>query len=146
MYCNKCNAFNPDSSNFCCNCGADLSAQRNTGNFSGGAQPGGGQNFHPRFKTYTNVLPIISLIISIVAGNLISIILSAVALSRYNNYERAYMAHDYAAADAFGSSSRNLSIASIVLSAVLFVIGIIASVALLLFGFDFGISAFSHLI
>lgn len=154
MYCNNCGTENPNGSRFCCGCGVSLESQGQEQNVSAGGyrnrnagyNPSYSQpNYAPKPNGYSNVLPVVALIISIFTGNLIALVVAAFALSKYNNYERAFVAGDAVSAEAFGKSSKTLSIVSVVLSAAFVVFAVVAAVAsFVIFGINMGSAAFGY--
>ncbi|MCM1484969.1 MAG: zinc ribbon domain-containing protein, partial [Faecalibacterium sp.] len=92
MYCTRCNSYNDDNARFCNNCGAELfnpqpqqdqQTENNVppqGNFNGGFSgmpnnnsPYGQPMYTPQTGKYTNVLPIVAIIVSVLNFNILGI-------------------------------------------------------------------------
>lgn len=93
-----------------------------------------GQQFAPQGKQPTNVLSIVSIVLSILFGNLISLILAILSLVNFNNYEAAQRRMDFTGAQMYADKSRKLGIAAIVLAVIGLIFLILAIVAFFVFG------------
>ena len=78
-----------------------------------------GQPMYPRQRgIYSNVLPIISIVLNAVNFSVIGIIFAVLSLLNYNKHEDAMRRGDFMMADMLGRKSRNYSIAAIVINIV----------------------------
>ncbi|MCM1544807.1 MAG: zinc-ribbon domain-containing protein [Ruminococcus sp.] len=156
MYCNRCNAYNDDNARFCNNCGAELAPPTSQpeqpfdgqvppnqeqpfngnvppqGNFNGtfnNNSPYGQPMYRSQPSKYTNTMPIIAIVASILNFNILGIIFAILSLVNYNNHETAMRMGDFAKSEMYGRKSKTYSIASIVISIVLiavrFILGIV---------------------
>lgn len=172
MYCNNCNHFNDDNALFCSNCGARLQRPQDNpppppqGNFSAyGAPPqnvnaGGQPNYNYGMpnntpysrpdnfgnnKRYTNVIPIVAIVLSVLSVNIVGIVLGVISILKFNEYDKSRFGGNPLPAESAGKMSRDLGIAAIVLSSISLVISIISFFASL-FGFGiFGAELFSEI-
>lgn len=129
MYCTRCNAYNDDTAHFCNNCGAELTAPQNNEQQYNNQEPPQNNNspysqpmYNARQLQYSNVLPIVAIVGSILNFNILGIIFAFMALSKYNNSERAMRIGDFMTADMLGSKSKTYSIISLVISIALLVV------------------------
>ena len=142
MYCRNCNAFNEDGSRFCSSCGAPLEPQPQQAAPQQGAytppqgpQPPYQQPYYGTqppmepTKPLTSTLPIVALILSILSVNVISILLGAFSLVNFNRYTAALRAGDFGSAEQYKARSRRLATISLVVTVVMFVLGVILGVA-----------------
>lgn len=169
MYCNQCNCFNNDNSKFCNNCGAPLVNFSDNpppqSNYSDGHVPpqNAGANGQPNFnygmpyntpysrpqtvpsKAYTNVLPIVAIILSALSTNIIAIVLAVLAIVKFNEYDKGRFCGGNFITENAGKQSKNFAIAAIVVAALTMVLWIVYFVFMLLgFGF-FGADLFYEL-
>lgn len=145
MYCQRCNFFNDDHAKFCNNCGAAL--EKPVGNtpppndFSvhNGSPQGEAGNGQPNFnyaapyntpyraplfptaKVYTNVLPIVAVVLAAVSSNFIAIALAIVSVIKFSEYDKACRSGSFMAENN-GRQSKNLAIAAIVVASLSFVL------------------------
>lgn len=105
MECKKCGYLVPDESNYCNRCGEKLTAETETGSVPEKAK-----------KEVKSALPTAALIISALAMNIIGIVLAAVSLLKFNNFERAALLKETLAASRLSASSKKYAVASIVIS------------------------------
>lgn len=105
MECKKCGYSVPDESNYCNHCGERLTEQAGTGSVPEKAK-----------KEVKSALPTAALIISALAMNIIGIVLAAVSLLKFNNFERAALLKETIAASRLSASSKKYAVASIVVS------------------------------
>lgn len=169
MYCNQCNCFNNDNSKFCNNCGAPLVNFSDNpppqSNYSDGHVPpqNAGANGQPNFnygmpyntpysrpqtvpsKAYTNVLPVVAIILSALSTNIIAIVLAVLAIVKFNEYDKGrFCGGDFITENA-GKQSKNFAIAAIIVAALTMVLWLVYFVFVLLgFGF-FGADLFYEL-
>lgn len=173
MYCNKCNYFNDDQAVFCNNCGARLQRPQDNppppppqGNYSGYSVPpqNGNMNGQPNYnygmpyntpysrpndfgnrKNYTNVIPIVAIVLNVLTMNIAGLVLGIIAIIKFNEYDKSRFSGNPVVVDNAGKMSRDLGIAGIVLGSISIVISIISFFASLLgFGF-FGAELFSEI-
>ncbi len=122
MDCKKCGLPVPDESSYCNHCGEKLTDElkvKETVSLSGRTK-----------KEVKSSLPVAALIISALAMNIIGIILAAVSLLKFNNFERAALIKETVAASRLSASSKKYAVASIVIS-VLSIIFAVAFVCLM---------------
>ncbi len=108
MDCKKCGLPVPDESSYCNHCGKKLIDEpevKETVSLPGKAK-----------KEVKSSLPVAALIISALAMNIIGIILAAVSLLKFNNFERAALMKETLAASRLSASSKKHAVASIVIS------------------------------
>ena len=165
MYCKKCNYMNDDHARFCNNCGAPIETPANNmppNNNSAGynGAPGNTGNGQPGFnygmpyntpydrpqgyapaKVYTNVIPIVSIILSILSMNPIAIILAVIALVKFNEYDKSRFNGIGVIADSAGRMSKGLGIAGIVIAS----LSILSSIFAVIAGF-FGFGLWTELL
>ncbi len=140
MYCNQCHYQNDDHARFCNNCGAELTPpennappyQNNNGYQANGA---GNRNGQPGFnygmpyntpydmppgfspvREYTNVIPVISIIMGIVSMSPLAIIFAVISLIKFNEYDRSRFGYSGLIADSAGRMSKGLGITAIVIA------------------------------
>lgn len=154
MYCNRCNTCNDDHARFCNNCGAPLERPQDNpppqNNFSGYNEPprDGGTNGQPDFNygmpyntpytqpqgfsrpgEYTNLIPIIAIIMGLFSMNLIALIFGIVALAKFNEYDRSRFYPNGFLDERAGRLSKNLGIAAIVIACISIVLCVFLLVA-----------------
>lgn len=107
MDCKQCGLPVPDESSYCNHCGEKLTDDiiRNETALPGKAK-----------KEVRSSLPVAALIISALAMNIVGMILAAVSLLKFNNFERAALLKETVAAARLSASSKNHAVASIVIS------------------------------
>ena len=145
MYCKHCNAQNADDERFCSSCGAPLNepAQQQETPLQGQYTPPQGQYTQPPYqqpyygapgsmeptKPLTIALPIVALILGILSADIIGILLGAFALVNFNRYTDALRMGDIGSAEMYKAKSRRLATIGIIVTVVLFVLGIIVLIA-----------------
>lgn len=108
MDCKKCGLPVPDESRYCNHCGEKLTDE--LGTVEAEALPGKAK------KEVKSSLPVAALIISALSMNIVGIILAAVSLLKFNNFERAALLKETVAATRFSASSKKHAVAAIVIS------------------------------
>ena len=106
MDCKKCGLPVPDESRYCNHCGEKLTDETN----EVVSLPGKAK------KEVRSGLPVAALIISALSMNLVGIILAAVSLLKFNNFERATLLKETVAATRLSASSKKHAVAAIVIS------------------------------
>ena len=106
MDCKKCGLPVPDESRYCNHCGEKLTDETN----EVVSLPGKAN------KEVRSGLPVAALIISALSMNLVGIILAAVSLLKFNNFERAALLKETVAATRLSASSKKHAVAAIVIS------------------------------
>lgn len=122
MECKKCGLSVPDESVYCNHCGERLSGETEAYE-AAVSQPSG-----KRAKEEKGILPVFALIVSALAMNIIAIVLAAVSLLKFSNFERAAILKQAMTASRLSSSSKKYAVASIIISvlSILFAIIFIA--------------------
>ena len=123
MDCKRCGLPVPDSSSYCNHCGEKLTDSAEVAEAA--VQPAAKKQ-----KEVKSGLPVFALILGALAMNIIGIILAAVSLLKFNNFERAALIKETVAASRFSASSKKYAVASIVIS-VLSIIFAVAFVCLM---------------
>lgn len=108
MDCKKCGLPVPDESSYCNHCGEKLTDEAEVEEAA--SLPGKAK------KEVKSSLPVAALIISALAMNIIGIILAAVSLLKFSNFERAALMKETLAASRLSASSKKHAVASIVIS------------------------------
>lgn len=109
MDCKKCGLPVPDGSSYCNHCGEKLTESAEVAEAA--VQP-----TVKKQKEVKSGLPVFALIFSALAMNIIGIILAAVSLLKYNNFERAALLKENLTASRLSASSKKYAVASIVIS------------------------------
>ena len=137
MYCKNCNAYNPDDSRFCSNCGAALEEQRGESIGSGQPHstnvynepyssnqytaPGYSQPYSPLQDEapFKNTNAIIAIILNVVFFNVIGLVLAILSLTNFNDYESALRQGNFPLAQTYKDKSKKYSKIAIILSIVI---------------------------
>ena len=138
MYCPNCHTYHDANSRFCSNCGAQLVEPQQTPPQGAYPPPYGAAPQQP--AQLSNVLPIVSLIVSICLGNLIGILLGAFSLVNFNRAAAAQQQGDFASVELFNQKSRKLAIAAIIISAICCVLAVLAVIAAVALGVYSGVN------
>ena len=109
MDCKRCGLPVPDSSSYCNHCGEKLTDSAEVAEAA--VQPAAKKQ-----KEVKSGLPVLALIFSALAMNIIGIILAAVSLLKYNSFERATLLKETLIASRLSASSKKYAVASIVIS------------------------------
>ncbi len=80
--------------------------------------PYGQPMYHSAPVRYSNTMPIIAIVASIINFNILGIVFAFISLAKYNKQEEAARMGNFLAASEFGKSSRTYSIVSLVISIV----------------------------
>lgn len=167
MYCNRCNFHNDDNAKFCNNCGAPLERPQDNpppppqGNFTPYNEPphdasANGQpdfNYGMPYNTpytqpqgfsrpgeYTNLIPIIAIIMGLLSMNLIALIFGIISLVKFNDYDKSRFYPNGFLDERAGRLSKTLGIAAIVIACISLVLSVISLIAGLIgfgaMGFD----------
>ena len=109
MDCKRCGLPVPDESRYCNHCGEMLTQVAK-------ATETAVQPTAKKQKEVRSGLPVFALILGALAMNIIGIILAAVSLLKYNNFERATLLKETLIASRLSASSKKYAVASIVIS------------------------------
>lgn len=109
MDCKRCGLPVPDGSSYCNHCGEMLTEPAEAAEAA--VQPAAKKQ-----KEVKSGLPVFALILGALAMNIIGIILAAVSLLKYNNFERATLLKETLIASRLSASSKKYAVASIVIS------------------------------
>lgn len=109
MDCKRCGLPVPDESRYCNHCGEMLTEPAEAAETA--VQPTAKKQ-----KEVRSGLPVFALILGALAMNIIGIILAAVSLLKYNNFERATLLKETLIASRLSASSKKYAVASIVIS------------------------------
>ena len=109
MDCKRCGLPVPDESRYCNHCGEMLTQVAKA--TEAAVQPAAKKQ-----KEVKSGLPVFALILGALAMNIIGIILAAVSLLKYNNFERATLLKETLIASRLSASSKKYAVASIVIS------------------------------
>lgn len=109
MDCKRCGLPVPDESRYCNHCGERLTEAAE-------ATEAAVQPTDKKQKEVRSGLPVFALVFSALAMNIVGIILAAVSLLKYNNFERAALLKETFTASRLSASSRKYAVASIIIS------------------------------
>ena len=107
MECKKCGLTVPDDSAYCNYCGEKLTDEADTA----ALQPSGKKK-----KEVKGSLPAFALILGALSVNIIGIVLAAVSLLKFCNFERAVLMKEALASSKLSASSKKYAVCSIIIS------------------------------